>query len=88
MAISIWINIGSDYGVLPDGTKPLPEPILSFSNEVLRHSPDISFTVSAQAAFLYDDFENQTFKITATPPGAHASSFSSIPAPGPLLILA
>ena len=23
-----WVNIGSGNGVLPDGTKPLPEPML------------------------------------------------------------
>ena len=27
MATEIWVNIGSDNGLLPDGTKPLPEPI-------------------------------------------------------------
>ena len=26
----IWVNIGSGNGLLPDGTKPLPEPILTF----------------------------------------------------------
>ena len=26
----IWINIGSGNGFLPDGTKPLPEPILIY----------------------------------------------------------
>ena len=29
MAIAIWINIGSGNGLLPDGTKPLPEPMLT-----------------------------------------------------------
>ena len=24
-----WVNIGSYNGLLPDGTKPLPEPILN-----------------------------------------------------------
>ena len=28
MATEIWVNIGSGNGVLPDGTKPLPEPML------------------------------------------------------------
>ena len=27
MATEIWVNIGSGNGLLPDGTKPLPEPI-------------------------------------------------------------
>ena len=25
----IWVNIGSGNGLLPDGTKPLPEPMLT-----------------------------------------------------------
>ena len=27
MATEIWVNIGSGNGLLPDGTKPLPEPV-------------------------------------------------------------
>ena len=26
--MSIGLNIGSGYGLVPDGTKPLPEPML------------------------------------------------------------
>ena len=26
----IWINISSGNGLLPDGTKPLPEPMLTY----------------------------------------------------------
>ena len=29
MPTLIWVNIGSGNGLLPDGTKPLPEPILT-----------------------------------------------------------
>ena len=29
MATKIWVNIGSGNGLLPDGTKPLPEPVLT-----------------------------------------------------------
>ena len=29
MAIKIWVNIGSGNGLLPDGTKPLPESMLT-----------------------------------------------------------
>ena len=25
-----WVNIGSDNGLVPDGTKPLPEPMLTY----------------------------------------------------------
>ena len=28
MVTLIWINIGSSNGLLPDGTRPLPEPVL------------------------------------------------------------
>ena len=31
MATQILVNIGSDNDVLPDGTKPLPEPMLTYS---------------------------------------------------------
>ena len=30
MATEIWVNIGLGNGFLPDGTKPLPEPILTY----------------------------------------------------------
>ena len=30
MATSVWVNIGSGNGLLPDGTKPLPEPMLTY----------------------------------------------------------
>ena len=33
MATGIWVNIGSGNGWLPDGTKPLPEPMLDLSSE-------------------------------------------------------
>ena len=29
MATEIWVNIGSGNGLLPDGTMPLPEPMLT-----------------------------------------------------------
>ena len=29
MVTKIWVNIGSGSGLLPDGTKPLPEPMLT-----------------------------------------------------------
>ena len=29
MATEIWVNIASGNGLLPDGTKPLPEPMLT-----------------------------------------------------------
>ena len=29
MVIEIWVNIGSGNDLLPDGNKPLPEPMLT-----------------------------------------------------------
>ena len=29
MVTEIWVNTGSGNGLLPDGTKPLPEPMLT-----------------------------------------------------------
>ena len=47
MATQIWANIGSSNGLLPDGTKPLPEPTLTYgliTKGILWHSPESSFT--------------------------------------------
>ena len=30
MEALIWVNIGLGNGLLPDGTKPLPEPMLIY----------------------------------------------------------
>ena len=29
MVTYIWVNIGSVYGLFPDGSKPLTEPVLT-----------------------------------------------------------
>ena len=34
MATEIWVNIRSGNGLLPDGTKPLPEPMLIYHQQV------------------------------------------------------
>ena len=39
-------------------------------SEVLWHSPESNFTVSAQASYLYNQLENYIYKITATFPTA------------------
>ena len=33
MATEIWVNIGSGNGLLPHGTKPLPDPMLTIISE-------------------------------------------------------
>ena len=30
LVLEIWVNIGSGNGLLPDDTKPLPEPMLTY----------------------------------------------------------
>ena len=42
--LHIWVNIGSGNGLLPDGIKPLPEPMLTIIQGVLWHSPQRNFT--------------------------------------------
>ena len=42
----ILVNKGSGNGLLPDGTKPLLEPVLNFYQWVLVAFTDGSFTVS------------------------------------------
>ena len=65
-------NIGSGNGLLPDGTKPLPEPMLTFISEVLWHSPESNFTVSIQAIILYMmSLKIILFKLLPHLPGAN-----------------
>ena len=40
MATEIWVNIGSGNGLLPDGTNPLPESMLTTISEVQWLSPE------------------------------------------------
>ena len=47
MVTQIWVNIGSGNCLLPDDTKPLPEPILTY-----EHSAESSFVASAQLQFI------------------------------------
>ena len=55
----MWINIGSGNGSLPDGTKPLPEPMLTFHQGGSDRS--------AQATILCNEFEYQN--IATSPRG-------------------
>ena len=34
------VNIRSGNGLLPNGTKPLPKPLLTNKREILRHSTE------------------------------------------------
>ena len=42
MVTQIWVNIGSGNGLVPDGTKPLPEPILTLVRFYGIHIREIS----------------------------------------------
>ena len=42
MMTKIWVNLGSGNGLMPHGTKPLPEPMLTFIKGVLWRSPENS----------------------------------------------
>ena len=68
MAAEIWVDIGSGNGLLPDGTKPLPGPVLIYDRRSLWHSSDNNFVWSIQNINSQNVFENYTFKITATSP--------------------
>ena len=48
MATEIWVNIGSCIGLLPNGTKPLPEPMLTYHQIVLCYSHKSNFKEIAQ----------------------------------------
>ena len=54
MAIKIGVKIGSGNGLLPDGISKVP-----------CYSSQGNFTVNTKVTHLYDEFENNTFKITA-----------------------
>ena len=38
MASQNFVNMGSGNGLVPNGTKPLPEPMLTFANNILRNT--------------------------------------------------
>ena len=50
MVPQIWGNIGSGNGLLHDGTKPLPEPILT---KKVWHSPKDHFTKMPKLLLCY-----------------------------------
>ena len=54
MVTEIWVNTGSGNGLLPDGTKPLPESVLTSRQ-----------WGSLQADILCNECENGTFEIIA-----------------------
>ena len=56
----VWVYIGSDNGLLPDGTKPLPEPELAYYYyhyyyKVLWYLLE---QARSQATSLYNEFDH------------------------------
>ena len=44
--------------LLPDGTKPLPEPMMTNFSGVLWHSPEANFAANAQDLYPWYEFQN------------------------------
>ena len=60
------VNIESGNGLLPDDTKSLPEPMLTYTIDwFLWHLPMSSFMGSIHGVNIQNEFENPTFKTTA-----------------------
>ena len=43
MASETWVKFGSDTVLLPDGTKPLPEPMLTNIDDGRWYSPQTNY---------------------------------------------
>ena len=71
------VKIGSGKGLLPHGTKPLPEPMLFIISGVLWNSHEGNFTGNVQDTHCWIVFENDKFRISAASPGANELIFSS-----------
>ena len=67
MVAEIWVNIGTGNGLLPDDTKPLPEPMLTYNQRC-----SVAFTweqFHKKCLWTYSVTWDYTYKITATSPG-------------------
>ena len=67
-ATKIWVNFGSGNGLLPDGTKPLPEPMLTPHQLCLSriHLSAISQEIP-QPSITKIGFINYSYKISFKP---------------------
>ena len=68
MVTWIWVSIGSGNGLLPDGTKPLPEPLLTLCQSGPVVSPEGCSTGNNPGSSHWDVFQNRTIKFASTPP--------------------
>ena len=59
MVTKNWVNIGSGNGLLPDGTKPLPEPVLTNHHwGLVALLPNGNFTLNAYHIWPWYEFES------------------------------
>ena len=77
---AIWRQISGSTlpyvtGLIPDGTKPLTETMLTNGQWVLCHSHESNFLVNTHDINLYDEPENYIFRIIATTPVANELRF-------------
>ena len=65
MAIYIWVDIGSDNGLLPDDTKPWSK--FDITRDIRWHSAQRNFTETALDLTYNKVFGNYTFENTVKP---------------------
>ena len=68
MVTAICVNIGSCNGLLPGGTKPLLEPVLSYQHLGPVYSSEGNFTRDTPANNNWDQLENYISKISFQSP--------------------
>ena len=67
MVTYISVNIGPGNGLVPDSTKPLPEPMLTYQwAHELKHSPDRNFVGSTHNIPSNELYLKIASEITAT----------------------
>ena len=64
----MWVNIGSGNGLLPDGTKPLPESVLTYHQ---RCSVAVTWESNDPATIVNDKFENYFLNLLPHLPGVN-----------------
>ena len=71
MATYIWVNIGLGNGLLPDGTKPLPEPMFDLSSIRSRSIHLRAISKDTWAINHWDKLEITSLKFHPYLPGAN-----------------
>ena len=72
MATEIWVNIGSGNGLMPDGTKPLPEPMLTNDQwDVVTFTHLIAISHKILKIFIVEiSLKFTNLRLELNPPGA------------------